>query len=61
MRQTDSPNDAVQAYVEAGNIFRKCDVELSVRCYLSAIDIYNDTVYIFLRYANDKLLCLHKY
>lgn len=43
IRQTDSPNDAVQAFVEAANSFRKCDVEKSAKCYLSAIDIYNDT------------------
>ena len=44
LSQSESPNDAVQAYIEAANSFRKCNPEMSAKCYLSAIDIYNDMV-----------------
>lgn len=46
--QTDSPNDAVQAFIEAANSYRKSDLEKSAKCYLSAIDIYNDTVHLLI-------------
>ena len=44
IRTTDSPNDAVEAFVDAANSFRKTDAGMAAKCYLSAIDIYKEMV-----------------